>query len=352
MISVSFADSGLELDVIVLARQQQNVRKPFDHVEQPVLGATRIKRWGEAGVVEVGGREQGRTIVPGNRLGWAELVFRIGRGGVARMPCQQLHERAVPLRVLLAALIVRRSVPVNVGGVIALGERIDRKVPVATYPDAIARIFLLALEVPVIAVRQFPQPVLERHHRLIKIHKNEILPGRGLDLEQPELWLVEIVELAFVGDPEQVAGVGPGPAVKPAGDGRLAALAAADELVAAVTADIVEAADHPVATADHDQRGIDHRQFADEIAARLRQVGHMTDHQPGFFEDFFPLALKGLGRNLFAQRQDIPEPASVALELGLHECIHGAPPDIPGGIDSHGLRTSVKVTWTGSISTF
>src|SRR5262249_15505066 len=269
-----------------------------------------------------------------------------------RMPRQQLHERPVPLRILLAALIVRRRVPVNVGRVIALGEGVDRKVPVATDSDAIARIFLLALEVTVIAVREFAQPVFEQDRGRVEVHKNEILPGRGLDLEQPKLRLVEIVELAFVGDPEQVAGVRPGPAVKPAGDGRLAALAAADELVAAMTADVVEAADHPVAPADDDQHGSDHPQLADEIAARLRQVGHMTDHQPGFLEDFFPLALEGLGRNLFAQREDIFEPASVALELRLHECIHGAPPDMLGGIDSHGLRTSVKVTWTGSISTF
>jgi hypothetical protein len=69
------------------------------------------------------------------------------------------------------------------------------------------------------------------------------LPGRGLDLQQAERGLVEIVELALVGDPEQLAGVRPGPAVKSAGNRRLAALAAANELVAAMPSDVVEAAD-------------------------------------------------------------------------------------------------------------
>jgi hypothetical protein len=186
----------------------------------------------------------------------------------------------VALRILLAALVVRRGVPVDVGGVIPLGERVDREVPVAAYPDAIARVFLLALEIAVVAVREFAKPILERHRCRVEVHKDEVLPGRGLDLQQAERGLVEIVELALVGDPEQLAGVRPGPAVKPAGDRRLAALAAANELVAAMPADVVEAADCAVAPADHDQRRVDDRELAHDIAAGLRQVGDVADHQP------------------------------------------------------------------------
>ena len=111
-----------------------------------------------------------------------------------------------------------------------------------------------------------------------------------------------------------------------AGQCALAAFAATNELIAAVAADIVKTANFAVAPTDHDQRRIDDRKLAHEITAVFRNIGDMADHQPGFFEYLFPFAIECFRRDHVTQWQNILEPAGIAVELRLHECIHGALP--------------------------
>src|SRR5206468_7259934 len=101
----------------------------------------------------------------------------------------------------------------------------------------------------------------------------------GVDRPEPERALVEISELVLVGHQLELALGREGPAMESAAEALPAAGAAADELVAAMRARIVERADLAVLAAHDQERRLEDGQLADEVAAGLGQVPGVADRQ-------------------------------------------------------------------------
>src|SRR5207245_6726566 len=103
------------------------------------------------------------------------------------------------------------------------------------------------------------------------VDEDEVFPHLGVDWPESERALVEISELVLVSDEAQVAFGGERPAVESAAEALAAALPAADELVAAMGAGVVERADLAVLAAHDQQRRLEDGHLADEVAAGIGQ---------------------------------------------------------------------------------
>ena len=118
-----------------------------------------------------------------------------------------------------------------------------------------------------------------------------------LDLDRRQAELLGLESLQRLGAPgaAQLSGQMIGPGVIGAGDDP-GAPGAGQELMGAMGADIVEAAQAPVlAAADEDALVVD---GGGDVAARLRQVAHMAGEMPAPEEDRLALPGEDLGRGV------------------------------------------------------
>src|SRR5439155_1715277 len=75
------------------------------------------------------------------------------------------------------------------------------------------------------------------------------------------------------------------PGVIAAGERRPLSFGLGDQLRAAMGADVVEGADHPVLAVGDQDRGLCEVQVTDDETARLRQLADMADVHPAALED-------------------------------------------------------------------
>src|SRR5262249_7546394 len=150
-----------------------------------------------------------------------------------------------------------------------------------------------------------------------EVHEDEAVPHVAVYGDERELRLVDAEELALLQHVGELPVEVVPPAVilageLPAAAARLGArIVVPDELVAAVTAHVVEGADLVVHAAHDDQRRLRDRELAREEAALAPQLLDPPDVQPGPLEDRLALELEELGRDRALVRH------RVGVELGI-----------------------------------
>src|ERR1700686_5270756 len=98
----------------------------------------------------------------GDLLYIRDTAVGIGLRRVATVMLGDFEVGTVPLRILLAALVIRHGFPMHVGGVIPLAERIDRDIPVGLDGYAIARDALPVGEKALVLIMEVAKPLLQR----------------------------------------------------------------------------------------------------------------------------------------------------------------------------------------------
>ena len=137
----------------------------------------------------------------------------------------------------------------------------------------------------------------------VEVDEDEPLPRLDLDRGQPVVLLVEVEELGLLLHEGQLALRGVAPPVVLAGElaarplRLLAGVVVPDQLVAAVTADVVEGVDLAVLPAHDHDGGAGGGDLLREVAARARHLLDAADVQPGPGEDGLALELVVLRRD-------------------------------------------------------
>ena len=139
----------------------------------------------------------------------------------------------------------------------------------------------------------------------VHVHEHEAAPDLAFEREERELARIESfrrTEIARAREPA-VERVFPGMV---AADNRAGAMAAAvfHQRPGAMTADIVERADHAILAAHRDDRIA--REIGRQIVARPRQLVLVREQLPGAREDFAPLGLDRLRDRYRAARAAFP----------------------------------------------
>ena len=138
-------------------------------------------------------------------------------------------------------------------------------------------------------------------HRLgvvrVEVDEDEAFPHLALDRGHPAAVGVEVEQQIGAGGRVQRSVQLVAPAVEAAvQQGRTAGhllegVVLPQHLVAAVRTDVVHGADHAVFAADDDDRGVEERELAGEVASRLRHLLDSTHVEPGLAEDVFAFFL-------------------------------------------------------------